>query len=98
MAKEGKSTRLESFEPEELANLAQLYPTIQRELRRHRDLSLVRLPDTAEPERRLEILRDLDAKGDLNIRISYAGNLNVLTRAAPGVGDEGGYFTIVRKP
>ena len=92
------STRLEAFEADQLAALAQLYPTIRRELERIGELSEIRLPDVAEPERRLDVLRELEARGDLWIRISYAGNLNIGVRTGPELGEELGYLSVLRRP
>jgi hypothetical protein len=93
-----QSMPLDAFEPSQLAMLVDVYPTIRRELHRMGELCQVRLPDAVESERRLAILRELEAKGDLCIRISYAGNLNVMARSAPEVGEEGAYLGILRRP
>lgn len=93
-----KSTRLEEFSTEQLAMLARLYPTIRRELARQGELSEIRLPELDEPQQRLEKLRAFVSAGDLWIRISYAGNLNVMVRAAPEVGEDGTYLGVLRTP
>jgi hypothetical protein len=51
--------------------------------------------------RRLAVLRNLETKEDLWIRISYAGNLNVWVRGAAGKGAEADsieYMTVLRRP
>ena len=93
-----ESTRLEAFEPAQLEALAQLYPTIRRELHRKGELTEVRLPDLAEPEQQLALLRQLEGTGDLWIRISYAGNLNVQVKAAPAILEDGSYLGVLRRP
>ncbi|TAK80081.1 MAG: hypothetical protein EPO20_29600 [Betaproteobacteria bacterium] len=92
-----QSTQLEDFAPEQLEALAWFYPTIRRELNRLGELTLIRLPEAAEAARRLQILRELEARGDLWIRISYAGNLNVMVRAAPDIGEDGSYLGVLRR-
>ena len=41
------------------------------------------------------MLRELEAKEDLYIRISYAGNLNVFVR---GADEDLGYLGVLRRP
>ena len=81
-----KSTLLRDFSTEQLALLVTLYPLVQRELGKQGELSTVRLQDIGDADVRLAKLGEMEACGDLWIRISYAGNLNVMARAAPEAG------------
>ena len=92
-----KSTRLEDFSPDQLHQLTDDYFTIRREVRKMvgTGITKIALPDFSEREQQIAALRELTSKGDLDIRISYAGNLNVFVR---GRDEDIGYLGVLRRP
>jgi len=96
-----KSTRLDEFTRQQLRELAADYATIRREANKLARMGLariIRLPMARSQSERLAVLRKLETKEHLWIRISYAGNLNVCVREAPDVGDGKAYMTVLRRP
>ena len=106
MGKKRASTRLADFTPGQLEALAACYPILQDELYglAADGLTTIMLPDAVSDEDRLAVLKALEATGDLWIRISYAGNLNVWVRESPdlhlerGQDDGIGYLAVLRRP
>lgn len=94
----GKSIKLAEFSELQLEDLADAYPIIRANLALQGELSTVRLPDARGRDRRLEELRRREAAGELWIRVSYAGNLNVAALAAPEVGEPDTYIAILKRP
>jgi len=98
----GTSVQLKDFPADELEHLATFYPFIRSQLAREREFISATLPQVQGVEQQLHALRELEARGELWIRISGAGNLNVWARERSGVFSdtrEGvGYLTIVKFP
>ncbi len=90
-----KSTKIQEFTPEQLAMLADYYPTIRSKLTEHREIVSPKLAEISDRQKRIEALRQLEASGDLWIRISFAGNLNVWARDRD---DRDSYLSILRRP
>jgi len=96
---ERKSTKLADFPAAELDALAAEYPLIKEEIDELADEEIVqvRLPELDDRQKRLEVLRELDERGELEIRISAAGNLRVCVLEAPGIADEA-YLRVLHRP
>jgi hypothetical protein len=92
--------RLEEFPADELDHLITFYPYIRYELAETGEFTDAALPEAQGTQQQLHALRELQASGELMIRISGAGNLNVWARERGGVSDDDGqtYLSVVRFP
>ncbi len=97
MAAKRVSVRLEDFPAEELEHLVLWYPFIRRELERRPRITIPRVTSASEA---LRVLYELEARGDLWIRISTSGNLNVDVRMREYELDDAGhvYSPVVKVP
>lgn len=93
-----RSLPIDEFPPEQREQLATAYNEIRSALHLMGELSKVRLPRLTDKAARLAELRRLDATGELYIRITYAGNLNVRALMAPGVAEPDTYAVLLRRP